>query len=286
MDTSPSSDHAVSLPARVLRPYIAHYAGYYANGLAPGTHAGLPSRHVHIFISLDQPIDIVRMPRPSERAAAFMCFVNGLQDAPAVVRNASSVHGMHVFLTPFGVRALLGAAPADLASCVLDLSDFWGRSAHGLIDRLRSAATWRNRFAILDDVFSKALRPFATPNELLWAWSRLAQARGSISIQNLADDVGWSRRHFSEQFRCEIGVTPKTAARIFRFEHACALLKKNPRSLAQVAFDCGFHDQAHMNREWNSLADCTPKNWIAGQLPFVQDYELAGCDDVRQRSAS
>jgi len=175
-----------------------------------------------------------------------MCFVNGLQDAPAVVRNASSVHGMHVFLTPFGVRALLGAAPADLASCVLDLSDFWGRSAHGLIDRLRSAATWRNRFAILDDVFSKALRPFATPNELLWAWSRLAQARGSISIRTLPTTSAGSRRHFSEQFRCEIGVTPKTAARIFRFEHACALLKKNPRSLAQVAFDCGFHDQAHM----------------------------------------
>jgi AraC-like DNA-binding protein len=278
---SASSDHAVSLSAPALRPYIAHYAGYYANGLAPGMHAGLPSRYVHIVISLDKPIDIVRMPRPPARAAAFASFVSGLQDTPAMVRKPSSLHGMHVFLTPFGVRALLGASPADLASCVLDLSDFWGRSALGLIDRLKSAATWSNRFAILDEVFSRALRPFATPNELLWAWSRLAAARGSISIQNLADDIGWSRRHFSERFRREIGVTPKTAARIFRFEHSCGLIKKNPPSLAQVAFDCGYHDQAHMTREWNSLAACTPKSWIARQLPFVQDYELAGCNDVR-----
>jgi AraC-like DNA-binding protein len=58
-------------------------------------------------------------------------------------------------------------------------------------------------------------------------------------------------------------------------------MKRNPPSLAHVAFDCGYHDQAHMNREWNSLAACTLKSWIAGQLPFVQDYELAGCDDVR-----
>ncbi len=280
MATLPSSDHAVSLPAPVLRPYIAHYAGYYANSLAPGTHAGLPSRHVHIVISLDQPIDIVRMPRPSAHAAAFASFVSGLQDTPAIVRKASSLHGMHVFLTPFGVRALLGASPADLASCVFDLSDFWGRSAHGLIDRLKSAGTWRNRFAILDEVFTRALSPFTPPNEVLWAWSRLANARGPISIQDLADDIGWSRRHFSERFRCEIGVSPKTAARVFRFEHSCRLMKKNPPSLAQVAFDCGYHDQAHMNREWNSLAACTPKSWIAGQLPFVQDYELAGCDDV------
>jgi AraC-like DNA-binding protein len=249
MATSLSSDHAVSLPAPVLRPFIAHYAGYYANGLAPGIHGGLPSRYVHIFMSLDQPIDIVRMPRPSERAAAFRCFASGLQDAPAIVRNASSVDGMHVFLTPFGVRALLGASPADLASCVLDLSDFWGRSALGLIDRLRSAGAWRNRFAILDKVFSQALRPFTAPNELLWAWSRLAQTRGSISIADLADDIGWSRRHFSERFHREIGVTPKTAARIFRFEHACRLMKKHPPSIAQVAFDCGYHDQPHMNRE-------------------------------------
>jgi AraC-like DNA-binding protein len=276
---TPSSDHAVSLPAPVLRPYIAHYTGYYANGLMPGTHAGLPSRYVHIFISLDQPIDIVRMPRPSARAAAFMSFISGLQDTPAIVRNGTSVHGLHVFLTPFGVRALLGASPAELACCVLDLSDFWGRSAGGLIDRLASAATWRNRFAILDEVFSQALRPFTAPNEILRAWSRLAQANGSISVQGIADDIGWSRRHFSERFHREIGIAPKTAARIFRFEQACRLMKKNRPSLAQVAFDCGYHDQAHMSREWNSLAACSPKSWLASQLPIVQDYELPGCDD-------
>jgi AraC-like DNA-binding protein len=280
MVTSPPSDRAVSLPMPVLRPYIAHYAGYYACGVAPGTHAGLPSRHVHIVISLDEPIEIVRMPSSSARGAAFRSFVSGLQDTPAIVRKADSLHCMHVFLTPFGVRSLLGASPAELACCVFDLSDFWGRSAHDLVDRLRSAGTWPNRFAILDEVFSRARRPFAAPSELLWAWSRLAQARGSISIQDLADDIGWSRRHFSEQFRREIGVTPKTGARIFRFEHSCRLMKKNARSLVQVAFDCGYHDQAHMNREWKSLAACTPKSWIASELPFVQDYELTSCDDV------
>ncbi|HUB27098.1 MAG TPA: hypothetical protein VL992_16855, partial [Tepidisphaeraceae bacterium] len=139
MTKSPSSDQAVSIPAPALRPYITRYEGYYANGLTPGFHAGLPSRYVHIFISLDEPIDIVRMPRPSARAAAFTSFVSGLQDTPAIVRNGNSVHGMHVFLTPFGVPALLGASAAELTSCVLDLCDFWGRSAHGLVDRLRSA---------------------------------------------------------------------------------------------------------------------------------------------------
>jgi AraC-like DNA-binding protein len=281
MATLPPSNHAVSLPAPVLRSYIAHYAGYYATGIAPGTHSGLPSRDVHIVISLDQPIDIVRMPRLSAPPAAFASFVSGLQDTPATIRQTSTLHGLHVFLTPFGVRTLLGASPSDLASSVFDLYDVWSRPAHGLIDRLKSAATWPARFAILDEVFLRTLRPVAAPNELLWAWTKLAQTRGSISIQDLADDIGWSRRHFSEKFRREIGITPKTAARIFRFEYSCRFMKRYPTNLAQVALNCGYHDQAHMNREWRTLAACTPKSWIASELPFVQDYELAGCDDGR-----
>ena len=77
----------------------------------------------------------------------------------------------------------------------------------------------------------------------------------------------------------EFGVAPKTAARIFRFERACRVMVDERPSLAQVAFACGFHDQAHMTREWHSLAGCAPGVWIANQRPNLQDYQLAGGDD-------
>jgi hypothetical protein len=40
-----------------------------------------------------------------------------------------------------------------------------------------------------------------------------------------------------------------------------------------------------MTLEWNALAGCTPGSWIASELPFLQDYELAGHDDESSRSA-
>ena len=52
------SEQAVRLPTQALRPFIARYAGYCVQGLPPGTHAGLPSRHVHLIIGLGSPIDI------------------------------------------------------------------------------------------------------------------------------------------------------------------------------------------------------------------------------------
>jgi AraC-like DNA-binding protein len=41
-----------------------------------------------------------------------------------------------------------------------------------------------------------------------------------------------------------------------------------------VAFLCGYYDQAHMTREWQALAGCAPRMWIAKELPFLQDYEF------------
>src|SRR5262245_13026751 len=63
-----------------------------------------------------------------------------------------------------------------------------------------------------------------------------------------------------------IGIGPKTAARIFRFERACRLIRDARLRLADVAAVRGYHDQPHMTREWIALAGCTPRTWIATEL--------------------
>jgi transcriptional regulator GlxA family with amidase domain len=115
--------------------------------------------------------------------------------------------------------------------------------------------------------------------ELHWVWRRITAECGTTCIENLAREIGWSRRHLSERFRVEIGVTPKTLARIARFERACALLKRAPGKIADIAVAAGYHDQSHLTRDWWALGGCTPKTWIKEELPFVQDYELAGLDN-------
>jgi AraC-like DNA-binding protein len=278
----PACDTAVALPAPALRPYIGRYAGFFVTGMVPGVHSGLPSRHMHLIIGLgegrDAMIDVVRMPNARQLPGRFQALVSGLQDAPAMVRHHRTLHGMHVFFTPLGARAIFGASGPELACGVFDLSDLWGRASDRLVSRLKAARTWRERFAILDDEFGRALVPSDAPRDVMWAWRRLLAVHGSMPIHGLAREVGWSRRHFGERFQAALGVRPKTAARIFRFERACRIIKDERPGLAEAAAACGYHDQAHMTREWNVLAGCTPAAWIARELPIVQDYELAGRD--------
>ena len=275
----PISETAVSPPAPALRPFITEYAGFRASGFPPGFHAGLPSSDVDLIISLGRPIDVVRMPNATQHPSVFAALVSGLQDAPAIVRQDGDAFGLHVYIKPLGVRAILGVASGEVSSLVLNLSDLWGNRAGELIEMLSAATTWQQRFTILDRVFLSRLNPISSQPEIAWAWQRLARNHGSVPVQRLADEIGWSRRHFSDRFRNAIGVTPKSAARVFRFKRACRLIADQRLSLAHLAIACGYYDQAHLTREWNALAGCSPKAWIVQELPFLQDYELGGRDN-------
>ena len=180
---------------------------------------------------------------------------------------------MQVELTPLGARRLLGVPAGELGSIVVALDDVLGTSAHELSDRLAAERDWERRFQILDRLLARSLVDGPEPPaEVAWAWQRLVAARGAVEVGVLAREVGWSRRHFGERFRQELGLSPKVAARVLRFERACQLLKLARRpSLAAVAARCGYFDQAHLTRDWHQLAGCSPSVWAAEELPSVQD---------------
>jgi AraC-like DNA-binding protein len=286
MAEAPSIDIAVRPPAPALRPFIARYAGFRQTGeglaeaVSSAFHRGLPSRHVTVMISLGAPIDIAAMPSTRQSPGKFQAFIGGLHDTPALVRRNDRFHGLHLFLTPLGIRALLGLPASALASTIVDLAEVLGGGTDGLFDRLIGANSLSSALDVLDDAFLARLdRDFVPSPELGFAWDRIMASDGAIGIEDLAEDIGWSRRHLSERFRNDLGLAPKTAARIARFERACGHLRNACLPLAQVAADCGYFDQAHMSREWTAIAGCPPKTWIREELPFIQDYELASWED-------
>jgi AraC-like DNA-binding protein len=275
----PTVDTAQRLPAACLRPFIARYGGFRISGHSFGATRGLPSRHVTVMLGLGEPFRIAGI-------GSFTSFVAGLHACANVVEGANAlatrgdIAGIHLVLKPLGTRMLLGAPAGILAARVLHLEDVLGAGVHAeLQSRLRAASTWSDRFDILDEVLARRLSAPDPMGELHWAWRRITAQCGRTCIQDLAREIGWSRRHLSERFRVEIGVAPKTLARIARFEQACALLKRAPAKIADIAAAAGYHDQSHMTREWRALGGCTPKTWIKEELPFVQDYELAGLDN-------
>ncbi len=263
-------------PPSHLRPLVTRFAGYRYEGLAPGTHLGLPSRSLTVVISLGEPTRTLRGPDPSQGPADFAALAGGLHTRPVVIGHDDSMHGIQLDLTPEGARSLLGMPAGELASTVVDLGPLFGRGVGELIGRLHETPSWPERFAVLGEALTRrAGRLAGPPAELDHAWRCLAGSEGTVRISDLARQVGWSRRHLGERFTAEYGLTPKEAARVMRFEHSKRLLRRPVRPpLASVAATCGYYDQAHLAREWNSFIGCPPSAWLAAEdLPFVQDDE-------------
>jgi AraC-like DNA-binding protein len=273
----PFVDGAVGRPAPPLRPFVGRYTGYWLDGFGPGTHQGLPSGSLTMVLTLGPPVDLTVLPDPNLPPVSYDALVGGLHAAPVTISYEQVQRGVQVDLTPFGARALFGVPAGELGSSVVGLDALLGRRADQWLDRLRSAPTWAARFAVLDHVLLAALVDGPPPPaEVVRAWDRLVATGGGIEVGALASEVGWSRRHLAQRFQQELGLAPKVAGRVLRFDRARLLLGRPARpGIAAVAARCGYYDQAHLTRDFRELAGMSPTAWLAEQLPSVQDDVVA-----------
>jgi AraC-like DNA-binding protein len=260
-----------------LRPYVAELIGYAYPGDPPALHRGLPSQYLTLVITLDEPLGLAWPGAPVEK---FGTVIGGLHSTAVHICGSPNRSGLQLALRPAAARALLGLPPAELASHVVELHDVLGSPARVVSERLREAPTWIERFDLFEELLLEhwADEPApATRAELGWAWRRLRETTGGIGVQELAAEVGWSRRHLTERFTTEFGLAPKVAARVMRFEQAVGRLRRDPKAkLADLSAEFGYADQAHLTREWNAIAGCSPRQWLTEELlPNVQD-ELVG----------
>ncbi|MGH3494783.1 MAG: helix-turn-helix domain-containing protein [Sciscionella sp.] len=265
------AEFATRIPTACLRPLVRRYIGYRQEHVSLAVHRGLPSRSATLIISLADPVRLIGGIGTENGPRARQSVLGGLHVRPALIAQDRYQCGIHIELHPLGIAALLGACPRELSNTVCALEELpvpWGAE---LAPMLHGAPSWPERFAILDRVLSQGLRPVEVPAEVRFAWRALLAGQGTLGVGALAKQVGWSRRHLTQRFATAVGVTPKQAARLMRFERSTTLVRAGvTSSLAQLALDCGYYDQAHMSGEWREFAGCPPSTWIREELPFLQ----------------
>ncbi|NUW39619.1 helix-turn-helix domain-containing protein [Nonomuraea rhodomycinica] len=279
---------AYGTPAPPLRPLIAHYHGYRERGAVPAVHRGLPSPFLTLIVTIGDPLVIAAHPDPAQAPGRYDTLAGGLHTAPALVTHEGRQAGVQLALSPLGARALLGVPAGELSGLDVDGTDLLGRAARELHERLNAAPDWAARFAVLDELLLRraARRGAEVPAEVRRAWQALLSGGGGVPVGELARDVGWSARHLGSRFAAEVGLSPKAAARVIRFDRARRLLQRRvagglPPRLADLAAACGYYDQAHLAREFRDLAGCPPSRWLAEEAGPAEEPGL--CEGVGPR---
>ncbi len=128
---------------------------------------------------------------------------------------------------------------------------------HELFDTLRRQAGNAHHIEILrrwadEHIESAGLIPESI--EQAFAWIDREEKPGSLE-----QHIGLSQRQIERLFDKWLGMTPKHFQRVLRVRNTIQFLKQNSQAdLADVAIRFGFSDQAHMTREFRSIANTTP----------------------------
>ena len=193
--------------------------------------------------------------------------VSGMLLQPILLEHPPVHRALGLRLRPDGLRALLHIPPRVALDQNLPLDALLGPLAHTLCDQLASA---RDPAHALDLALDWALGQSAHSEEpdpvTRWAASRIERAHGALSIAALQLESGYGATRFIARFKDELGMTPKTYARILRFRRALDLLHPD-LPLAQLALDTGFSDQPHMHAEFQRIAHHTPAQILATRYP-------------------
>jgi AraC-like DNA-binding protein len=246
------------VPAPALRGMVSAYSGFREETSGPLRRREGPGTDVVLLISFEDEWLI-----DGERLTSF---VAGLHDRQVTTEHGGRSFGMQIDLVPHAARMLFGMPMHTLARCKVPLEDVLDDPF--LVERLHDADDWAVRFRLLDEMLTVRLAEAPPPAAgVTWAWRRLAETDGRMAIGDLAGELGWSRKRIVARFREEIGLSPKAAARILRFERARRNAERSQSpDWARIAVECGYYDQSHLINEFRAVTDRTPATFFQDEV--------------------
>lgn len=267
MPAAPALDPAavldVATPSQRFRLPGVAMAGFRARTPDPIEMSVVPFPAVTMFIDFGEALLADDISGQQHRGSV----IAGLAPGGALRGAGRDVECLQVRLSPVLAHAVLGTVPGT-GAVLVPFDDLWGADAGQLQGNLRAAASWDERFAIAEAALGRRYEAGrgADP-EVAVAWRQMVRHAGVVRVDELAAGTGWSRKRLWARFRSQVGVTPKSAARLIRFDRAAHRLAAGDGP-AVVAAETGYADQSHLNREVMGFTGLTPASvatapWLA-----------------------
>ena len=102
---------------------------------------------------------------------------------------------------------------------------------------------------------------------------------GQVRVETLAASAGLGVRQLERQFLEAVGLSPKRFIKTTRLQRALQLLRGG-QPPADVAEACGFSDQAHLSREFRSVAGVPAREVKLEDVASYPDFSQPGINDT------
>ncbi|HVF46952.1 MAG TPA: AraC family transcriptional regulator, partial [Pyrinomonadaceae bacterium] len=212
-----------------------------------------------------------------EIQACHNVWASGLRTEPITIP-AGSHSEMMVIWFKKGMAAPFFPFPmSEITDSVVDADLIWGTDFAFLRERLLSTKDISLRFKLVEDFLIREFHSRLDLNPcVVSALNEMAARPDEVSIAHMNHKIGYSQKHFTEMFRKQVGVTPKSYLKIMRFQKAVATIDAKPDlDWRTVALECGFYDQSHFIHDFKRFSGFTPEHYAAIHTNY-QNYIPVG----------
>ncbi|WP_026969399.1 helix-turn-helix domain-containing protein [Algoriphagus terrigena] len=190
--------------------------------------------------------------------AVYAASLKGIATKPVLVRMESTYSHIAASLFPHSIQALFGIDGHETADAVLDLHHFCDPYT---IEQIMEARHTHVRLALLEAYLLRRLNVIRTVD---WRVVNFSKLSTNTHYGHLLKSYSISERQFERKFLQSIGFTPSYYKRVLRFEKALfRIQQKCYKSLADLAYELGYADQSHFNREFKQFSAMTPLTLLA-----------------------
>jgi len=183
---------------------------------------------------------------------------------------------MGIEFLPGGTWPFFSWAMDELANQHIALKDLWYSHAESLRAQLLSTRTAREKFSVLEQaLLDLAARPIERDGAVDYAVRALTYAPQIQTIAALGECMSISARKFSRRFTQQVGLKPKTFARIRRFQRALEQIGLGQTvDWTDVVAQCGYYDQAHFIHDFRAFSGCSPSEYVERSKVSLQHVPL------------
>ena len=188
----------------------------------------------------------------------YHSIITRLDTGVATIRPPGSLGAIIVRFKP-EASALLFAEPLrHFSDTKVDLADVFDRhNVEHLEEAVAEASTSSERVAAVAR-FLCAQMSQREPDPVIHRAVACLRTNPSTRVHRLAADLDVSERHLLRRFRGAFGLTPKQFARGARIEKVL-VQRAQGAAWADIAYRCGFSDQAHMINDFNIVVGLPPE---------------------------
>lgn len=170
-----------------------------------------------------------------------------------------------VRLKPEGATRLARVAMHELMNVKIGLRNIFKNHDIAILEeRVMEANDSAERIACVEDFLLRQLHPDHEDPVLARA-SLVIRRNPGVRMKQLAAHLDISERHLLRGFRSAFGTSPKQYARLARIEKVIAARKRG-LGWSEVAYACGFTDQAHLVHDFGAIVGGTPAEFFGGRL--------------------